>query len=276
MANAVYPLSIKTWVDRIDNVDDIKAGDINEAMAEIKALEMELDKEKAKTKKSQEDITAALENIANLKTLTGYGVINGFNASITGAYEITISSGDIVLESGKYISLNENTIIPDQADMNNYRIDIIYISDLGEYYYLPGIPGSSQPATPDGGFLLYVLSISVEMTVIDITNISDKRKYLYLSEWNVPTYLNSWADRFLYPVSYHKDITGKVNTRGGISSGINGTGAFIYLEGYKPTTNIEWSGRGGYVEISTDGTLTAYFNDGSTYIQLDGLNFETV
>lgn len=44
---ASYPDNIKTWVDKADFVDDVRAADINGAYAEIIAIETEVDAHKA-------------------------------------------------------------------------------------------------------------------------------------------------------------------------------------------------------------------------------------
>ena len=44
MADAIFPNGIKSWIDKLDTIDDVKAQDINEAYAEIIAVENELRK----------------------------------------------------------------------------------------------------------------------------------------------------------------------------------------------------------------------------------------
>jgi len=42
MAQASFPQNVKTWTDKQDNIDDVFAGDVNGAYAEIIAIETEL------------------------------------------------------------------------------------------------------------------------------------------------------------------------------------------------------------------------------------------
>lgn len=78
MATAKFPAQIKTWLDKVDNVDDVEAAHVNEAYAEIIAIETALGEDLENIVKV-DDYTAN-DVLAKLLTVDGTG--SGLDADL--------------------------------------------------------------------------------------------------------------------------------------------------------------------------------------------------
>jgi hypothetical protein len=94
---AVFPSGIKTWTDRADNVDDVVAADINQAYAEIIAVQNALGINLSNIVKAT--LYTALDVLTKLKTVDGAGsgldgdTVDGYHASDLMSYTNTAISG---------------------------------------------------------------------------------------------------------------------------------------------------------------------------------------
>lgn len=133
------------------------------------------------------DVPNAIEQaIEQLQTQilekTSYGVVFGL---VTTAQEVpdmtvNVSSGIIYMQDGERFEVEADTITVVEADVDNPRIDIVYINGTGLVNYMPGIAevGPGAPETPLGSQLLAEMTVAANATAIESTDIRDKSKVL--------------------------------------------------------------------------------------------------
>lgn len=113
---------------------------------------------------------------------TSYGVVSGL---VTTAQEVpdmtvNVSSGIIYMQDGERFEVEADTITVVEADVDNPRIDIVYINGTGLVSYMPGIAAEAPeaPVTPLGSQLLAEIAVAANATAIAAANITDKSKML--------------------------------------------------------------------------------------------------
>lgn len=138
MAQAVYPGGIKTWTDKTDHIDDIHANLLNEAYAEIIAMETDLMKQKAEKGKVH---TVEMESTNDdLVVMTGgnfeltdgnWLMIKTISAANTGPVSILIDSNNA--KSVRYIDGSELGA----GDLEHGIYKIVYDADNDFFVLAP-------------------------------------------------------------------------------------------------------------------------------------------
>jgi 6-phosphogluconolactonase (cycloisomerase 2 family) len=138
VAQAVYPGGIKTWTDKTDHIDDIHANLLNEAYAEIIAMETDLMKQKAEKGKVH---TVEMESTNDdLVVMTGgnfeltdgnWLMIKTISAANTGPVSILIDSNNA--KSVRYIDGSELGA----GDLEHGIYKIVYDADNDFFVLAP-------------------------------------------------------------------------------------------------------------------------------------------
>ena len=131
----------------------------------------------------EQTIEQAIEQLqTQIIEKTSYGVVSGL---VTTAQEVpdmtvNVSSGIIYMQDGKRFEVEADTITVVGADVDNPRIDLVYINGTGLVSYMPGIAEAAPtaPVTPAGSQLLAEIAVAANATAIEAVNITDKSKAL--------------------------------------------------------------------------------------------------
>ena len=118
---------------------------------------------------------------SNLVELAGYGVITGLEvlAQETPNMTVKINAGILYMSNGTRIAFAGNDSVPiSPADIENPRVDIVYINSDGTVGYIAGVPFTTPiaPDVPEGAFLLAKINVGVGAITITSENIIDMRK----------------------------------------------------------------------------------------------------
>lgn len=128
---------------------------------------------------SDKTYTTAINQLS-LEESTGYGVISGGSATVSGLV-VTIAAVISHMPNGNRYSLPQSTITVNAADATNPRVDLIYLSSAGVVSYLEGTAAVSPtvPSVPAGGLALWSLLLATDGT-ITLTDLRFfKQAYIY-------------------------------------------------------------------------------------------------
>ena len=120
----------------------------------------------------------------------------------------------------------------------------------------------------------------VGQTVTDADLSSATNTFPATSAWTNLPLVNSWVSAGGRTAQYCKDLTGRVQLRGRISSGTSGAAIATLPAGFRPTQDMEWTMRsaGGIivcaVQVATTGVITAVGN--ATTVSSAGANIDTI
>ena len=117
-------------------------------------------------------------NLNLIKESTGYGIINGLQVTeqVIPDMTVNVSGGVIHTQEGSRFDINQTNITITASDINNPRIDVVYVSSSGIASYLEGTTSSSPiaPMIPNG-LLLAEIYVGMNVTAITNANIKDRR-----------------------------------------------------------------------------------------------------
>ena len=125
-------------------------------------------------------VDAINELLTQIKEKTSYGVVSGLNVTAQDVPNMTVNvaEGTIYMQNGDRFEVVADTMNVIEADVDNPRIDIIYINGIGLVSYYPGTAAAEPeaPETPLGSQLLAEIAVAANATAIETANITDKRK----------------------------------------------------------------------------------------------------
>ena len=127
-------------------------------------------------------VDAIHELLMQIKEKTSYGVVSGLTVTAQDEPDMTVnvSSGIIYMQDGERFEVEAVTKAVEEADTDNPRIDIIYITGTGVVRYYQGTAAAEPkaPETPLGSQLLAEIAVAANATAIETANITDKRKLI--------------------------------------------------------------------------------------------------
>lgn len=125
-------------------------------------------------------VGAVNELLTQIKEKTSYGVVSGLVTTAQDEPDMTVnvSEGVIYMQNGDRFEVEADTMVLIEADVDNPRIDIIYINGIGLVSYYPGTAAEvpEAPETPSSSQLLAEIAVAANATAIETANITDKRK----------------------------------------------------------------------------------------------------
>lgn len=125
-------------------------------------------------------LTQINELLTQIKEKTSYGVVSGLVTTAQDEPDMTVnvSSGVIYMQDGERFEVVADTMNVIEADVDNPRIDIICINEIGLVSYYPGTAAEvpEAPETPLGSQLLAEIAVAANTTAIETSNITDKKK----------------------------------------------------------------------------------------------------
>lgn len=141
---------------------------------------------------NQQEVNESIDKLINksilaLEESTGYGVISGLTVSAQPTPDMTVNvaTGIVHMPNGMRLTPMANSnLIVEEADVNNPRVDIIYVKNDNLIGYLAGTPASSPtaPDTPSDAFLLARINVGANVTAITNDAIVDMRKMKVTTE----------------------------------------------------------------------------------------------
>jgi len=95
-------------------------------------------------------VDAINELLTQIKEKTSYGVVSGLTVTAQDVPDmsVNVSSGVIYMQDGERFEVEADTMNVVEADADNPRIDIIYISGTGLVSYYPGT-AAAEPTAPE-------------------------------------------------------------------------------------------------------------------------------
>lgn len=127
-------------------------------------------------------VDAINELLMQIKEKTSYGVVSGLTVTAQDIPDMTVnvSSGIIYMQDGERFEVEADTMAVVEADVDNPRIDIVYINGTGLVSYMPGVAAAepTAPETPLSSQLLAEIAVAANATAIEAANITDKRKLI--------------------------------------------------------------------------------------------------
>lgn len=209
---------------------------------------------------SDTNSTSISELTTEIIEKTGYGVVgtNDLKASAQSTPNMTVSvaTGTIYMANGDRFTPATNTALAvTAADATYSRIDIVYVNSSGVIAYLAGTAAASPtaPSVPTGGQKLAEITVAAGATAITSAMLVNRQKTLWNGEWIYPTLINGAAADANNPIRYRKNILGKVEFDGKITTS-TGNSAFSMLSGYR-----RLSGREAKIPITSTTSSTGTF-----------------
>lgn len=165
-----------------------------------------------------------------------------------------------------------------------------YEIDLTKIYSVTYVKLDNSPIQPIIGTLaanekaqIGDLTAGVAEALQRVSVVEQKKAEKDAPGWITPTLLNGWNIAYT-GTGYYKESNGIVRLRGRITSGImtGGTSIFILPLGFRPNLHSKfilsvYSGTGtvqmGTINVNTNGSVTAEFLPGNTWVHLDGISF---
>lgn len=117
-----------------------------------------------------------------IKEKTDYGVLSGLTVTAQEVPDMSVSvaTGIVYDQYGYRHFVEGDTMAAIDADIENPRIDIIYLNGNYTVSYYPGTPAATPtaPELPANGTLIAEITVGANATSILSDNITDKRRIL--------------------------------------------------------------------------------------------------
>jgi hypothetical protein len=102
---------------------------------------------------------------------TGYGIVSGCEPTISGL-TVTVGAGIVHLADGTRKEMSATNVTLDAADTTNPRIDLVYITSVGDVAKITGTAAASPsaPALPSGGISVAQVSVAANASTGTVTD----------------------------------------------------------------------------------------------------------